>query len=335
MFDNEVRNIANILKKFLGEPKNEYAFDGWSQWNCPCCAERKGLSHDNKYNLEINIRQSSYHCWVCGETEGTKGKLTTLFKKYASQEMLMEYLNELKSIKEYKMYNFVENGEFEDDFEIKEDLLLPYGYLPVNERDYYSRKAFNYLKSRGIDTEIINKFNIGYIGNNYNVPFQMRNRIVVPSYDMYGNLNYWVGRDYSGKSFLRYKNPRLEKKLFIFNEGKVNWYEDITLVEGVFDHIVVPNSIPLLGKSLDVDYTLYNSLVTKARANINIYLDNDAKTNALKIYKLLDKGKLKDRIRLIESNDKDASDLFNEGGRKAVLKTLASAYKLDEFDLLF
>jgi hypothetical protein len=45
---------------------------------------------------------------------------------------------------------------------------------------------------------------------------------------------------------LKYINPKAEKQEIIFNIGKLNLDATIYLVEGVTDHIVTPNSIPLL-----------------------------------------------------------------------------------------
>ena len=334
MFDTEIKNISSILRKMLGDPKDEYSFDSWSHWNCPCCAEQKGVSSDMKFNLEINIRKNVYHCWVCGDTNGTKGRLSSLFKKYGSTDLYNEYINEINSIKQSNLYRF-NKDEFDfDDFEFDNELYLPNGFKKINYTDYSSKKAYEYLTERGITKDIIEKFGIGYIGNEYNPDFFMKNRIVVPSYDKFNELNYWVARDYTNKSKLRYKNPLLEKTRFVFNEGKINWYEDITLVEGVFDHIVVPNSIPLLGKSLDTEYYLYSLLVEKSKSNINIFLDPDAKVNAVKIYKSLNSTKLKDRIRIINApNDMDASDIFKIYGKKGVLSIMRTAKKLSDFEL--
>jgi DNA primase len=156
-------------------------------------------------------------------------------------------------------------------------------------------------------------------------------RIIIPSYDAYGELNYWVGRNYLPLDRIKYDNPKVEKRDIIFNEEKVQWDADITLVEGAFDHIVVPNSIPLLGKALDTDYKLYWELVTRANANINIFLDADAFQTVKQVYKLLNHGRLYDRIRYIPvGGDEDPSSLFEKGGYKAIVEHLRNARQIDE-----
>ena len=79
---------------------------------------------------------------------------------------------------------------------------------------------------------------------------QVSSRIIIPSFNEYGELNYWTGRFTKLKHRQKYYNPIIERKDIIFNEEHIQWDADITLVEGPFDHIVVPNSIPLLGKAL-------------------------------------------------------------------------------------
>ena len=60
--------------------------------------------------------------------------------------------------------------------------------------------------------------------------------------------------------------------------------------------MVIPNSIPLLGKTLKRDYATFNAVVNKAKANVNVLLDDDALNDAKKIYKLLSSTNLKNSI---------------------------------------
>lgn len=126
----------------------------------------------------------------------------------------------------------------------------------------------------------------------------------------------------------------MEKKDIIFNEDKIQWDADITLVEGVFDHIVVPNSIPLLGKALNKDYKLYWELITRANACINVWLDGDAYNSVKEIYKLLNHGNLYDRIRYIPCEaDDDPSSIFQRGGYKEIAEHLSNAQQIKEIYL--
>ena len=335
LFDNGINEIKGLLTSFLGEPKNDNT-EGWIQFCCPCCAERKCVESDGKYNLEVNIEKGVYHCWVCGDTDDMKGKISQLIRKYGNQQLLSEYYTIIKNIKESSLYCLYGGDKFNDDFiDDVQEVYLPFGCKPITKEDKNAEEAYEYLIKRGLDEYFIKTYNLKYIGDDEKKPV-MKNRIIIPSYDMYGNLNYWVGRDYRGDAFLRYKNPKIEKTKFIFNEKFVNWYENITLVEGVFDHMVVPNSIPLLGKTLNRDSIHYEMLLQRAKANINIFLDDDALDNAMKMYKFLNKSVLKDRVRLIRCpNGYDASSLYQEKGKEGIIEVMRKAEKIDEYDLQF
>jgi hypothetical protein len=120
----------------------------------------------------------------------------------------------------------------------------------------------------------------------------------------------------------------------VFNEEKIQWDADITLVEGSFDHIVVPNSIPLLGKALNKDYKLYWDIISKCNANCNIFLDSDAYQSVKEIYKLLNHGNLYGRIRYIPVEEgEDPSSLYEKGGYKKIAEHLANAQQIKEIFL--
>ena len=332
-------NILRLISTFLGDYGKHSG--EWYSFNCPVCAAEKGVKEDGKYNLEIKIDLSikgcgAYHCWRCKETDGTKGTLVKLFKTYASKIVLDEFKSIVYEYREAKKYELFDgSGAIPDEFEEDNELYLPIGFKPIRYTDIYAKDAINYLDSRGINENIIKYYNIGYIGNDNTIPFMYRNRVVIPSYNSFDGLNYWVGRDYTGENKKRrYENAKAKKTHFIFNEGKINWYEPITLVEGPFDHIVVPNSIPLLGKTLKNDYLLYNTLIKRSKSLINIFLDDDAEANAKRIYKLLENSDLRGRIRLIDCPDNyDASLVYEKYGKNGIISLLTRARQLSDYEL--
>ena len=131
------------------------------------------------------------------------------------------------------------------DKKYRHDLKLPYGYTKLIETSTYdlnARQVWNYLKKRNISKEIVEKYEIGFTTEG-----EYKFRIIVPSYNSEGNLQFFVARSYVNTK-LKYKNPEQEKSEIIFNENHLDWEKDIYLVEGVFDMFFLPNSIPLLGK---------------------------------------------------------------------------------------
>lgn len=331
MFDIETENIARIVERVIGNPRHETNIETWTTYNCPYCADYEGVESDGKYNCCVNYREGYFHCWKCG----TAGKISRILKDYGGKSVVGEYYKELESIKNSQEYQLYKNNALVKSELIESDelLKLPENYRRISSADKESYRAYMYLKDRGLDYDIINDFEIGYVP--WSDDYKMRTRIVIPSYDQYRNLNYYVTRDYSGKQKLKYINPNIDKKTIIFNEGKVNWGDNIILCEGVFDSFVLPNSIPLLGKVLNEEFAVYQALTEKARAKIIVLLDDDAINDAKKMYRFLNTGVLKDRIRLIECpNGYDASLFYEKFGKQGIYKLIKSARKLEEYELL-
>ena len=326
-------NIREIVENILGSPRRDN--EGWREYNCVYCALEKVVESDGKYNMAVNYGEDMktkphFHCWRCG----TSGKLSKLLKDFGTHDSLTKYYRELKDIRSSLLYN-IDFGTNAEDFQFENTVELPKDYRKINEKDKYAKEAIEYLQNRGLDKFFIETYNIGYIPY-WSKDTEMRNRIIIPSYDEYGELNYYIARDYSGKRrYRKYNNPDVKKTLFVFNEDKINWYEDVTLVEGAFDHMVIPNSIPLLGKTLKRDYATFNAVVKKARCNVNILLDYDALNDAKKIYKLLNSTSLKGKIRLIECpNGYDASDIYQHFGKRGIKQLMTCAKMIDEFELV-
>lgn len=315
--------IYGIIQDILGRPKKTNSSKQQYSFDCPTCSAEKGeYEGDGKGNLEVNLAEGVYNCWSCGETHGTKGGIKKLFKTFATKDQ----------IKKLKMIGY-DLSDFKSkikEFNVIEDLTLPKGFISFEEGNLKSiiyKQAWNYLtKQRKITQDIIKKHNIGYVsGGKYD------SRVVIPSYNTEGELNYWVTRTYVN-SKPKYLNPDSDKEQIIFNEKFVNWDSDIYLVEGPFDHIVVHNSIPMLGKKLS--NKLKQRLFHDSTANIILLLDDDAWENTKKLYFDLNVGKLYGRIRVIKIEEGyDIAKIHEERGRQGVIDVMKSGYQLKESEL--
>ena len=328
--------IYSILESFLGESKS--GFDGKNmqlQFPCPNCIEKYGKAEERKFNLEINLSKQLFHCWKCtDEGDEMHGSILKLIKLYGNEQLLKEYKEAIHSLRESKLYKL---NFSDDDFNIDtksveiEDLKLPSSFKYIRKDKPLPKDVAKYLNSRGIGWDIIERYSMGY--TEYTKDSLMPSyRIYIPSYDKYGDLNYWTGRDYLNRDkVVKYYNPKVERKNVIFNEEKVQWDADITLVEGPFDHIVVPNSIPLLGKVLNKEFKLYWEIVKNAKGNVNIWLDDDAFDSIKAIYKELNHGDLYNKIRFIKTDlGKDPSEIYEKYGYKGIVECLRSTQKIEE-----
>lgn len=291
---DEVEVLVELLTDVLGEPKQHYESKGQISFDCPVCAEEKGLdSGDGKGNLEINYVRHVYKCWACGETHGTHGPLGKLFDGYATKQ-------------QKKIYNLIKPEELQLQDKKRVRLRLPEGFTSFkdsNPRFIPHIEAYKYLQSRGINDEMIEKYNIGYT-----VQGEFAYRVIIPSFDKDGILNYFVGRAWVNKR-MKYKNPAsVPKDEIIFNEKLIDWDKDIFLVEGAFDSFFLPNPLVMLGKKMSK--LIFETLYLKANANIIICVDGDAWNDGLKMYHELNGGKLYNKIKIVKlPNDKDVCDL--------------------------
>ena len=289
----EIEVLVELLRDVLGHEKQHYESKGQISFDCPVCADEKGLdSGDGKGNLEINYSKHVYKCWSCGETYGTQGPLGKLFDKHATKA-------------QKKVYNLIKPEELKQQDAKRTQLRLPEGYTTFedsNARFIPHVEAMRYLTSRGITNEMIIKYKIGYT-----VSGNFAYRIIVPSFDKDGMLNYFVARAWI-KNKIKYKNPTAEKDQIIFNEGLIDWDKDIHICEGAFDSFFLDNSIVMLGKK--ISDLLFSTIYEKANGNIIICLDEDAWSDALKLYHTLNGGRLYNRIKIIKPpKNMDVADL--------------------------
>jgi DNA primase len=289
MDENEA--LVELLEDVLGDHGLHYPNRGQISFNCPVCDDDR-----NKHNLEVNYIDNVYKCWSCGDSEGTHGPLGRIFDKYGNK-------------KHKKLYNVLKPETVVKRERPKKTLKLPDAFtLFKDSSSVYPvrRQAMNYLKSRGITDEMIERYGIGFCDKG-----DHSGRIVVPSYNKNGELNYYIARSWNPMSKAKYKNPEAEKDKIIFWENLIDWNKDIFLVEGAFDGLFVNNSIPMLGKHMSE--LLFETIYTKAKGDIIICLDADAWQNAIKLYHELSGGDLWGRIKLIKlPDDKDIADLRGE-----------------------
>ena len=290
--------VVDILEDILGEYRLHNDYKGQISFDCPVCShDIKGLDDgDGKGNLEVNYKRGVYKCWVCAETHDTYGSLYKLLKKYGNAKQLKKYvLLRPEDDGEQPKRNFVQ-------------VRLPKEFIPFKDASLglkmtpQYKQAFNYLQKRNITDLMIQMYNIGFCYSGH-----YEHRIIIPSYDSENRLNYFIARSYLNDTKMKYKNPEVDKESLIWNEHLINWDEPVYIVEGAFDSIFLPNSIPMLGKFMTQN--LFNKLYDNAKKVI-IVLDPDAWEDAFKLYHKLNCGKLMGKLWIVKlDGDKDIADL--------------------------
>jgi len=280
--------LVELLEDVLGDHGLHYPNRGQISFNCPVCDDGR-----DKHNLEVNYIDNVYKCWSCGDSEGTHGPLGRIFDKYGNKKQKKLY-------EVFKPETVVKREKKKKTLKLPESFTLFKDSSPVYP---VRRQAMNYLKSRGITDEMIEKFGIGFCDKGDHA-----GRIVIPSYNKKGELNYYIARSWNPMSRAKYKNPEAEKDKIIFWENLIDWKKDIYLVEGAFDGLFLDNPIPMLGKHMSE--LLFETIYKNAKANVIICLDGDAWTNAVKLYHELNGGELYQKIKILKlPMDQDVCDL--------------------------
>ena len=284
--------LTNVLGSGVSLKGNELAF------YCPFC-------NHHKPKLQVNTETQKWHCWTCNS--GGK-KLTSLLRKLDVDRKTISIIREI-----YGDSNYTPQQE---DAETKVYISLPKEYISLNEEpvgfnpEY--KHAIHYLTERGITQKDIVKYNIGYCKEGL-----YARRVIIPSYNSDGSLNYFVSRSYYPDNKMKYKNPPISKNVICF-DSQVNWNEPIILCEGVFDAITIKrNAIPLLGKF--PSRTLVEKIFMSGITDIIISLDNDAINEALKAAEYFRKQGI--HVKMMYLKDKDAADMGYEKFYEELKKT--------------
>jgi hypothetical protein len=249
-----------------------------------------------KPKLEIDIETNSngenpWHCWISDK----KGRsIASLFKQLNLPKERFEQLQKVLDSAKYKSFHSVKERTV--------TLQLPTEYKPlwIQKTTPDFKNAIHYLKMRGITLFDIIKYRIGYSESG-----EYAGKIIIPSYDSEGQLNYFVSRAFYKADSQKHKNPKVSKDIIGF-DLTINWSQPIVLCEGAFDAIAVKrNAIPLFGKIIQP--TLQKKIIQERVRDIYLCLDADALKNAIDIaQKFMAEGL---NVYFIELQDQDASEL--------------------------
>jgi DNA primase len=259
--------LFSSVESVLGKGKK--TSNGNVAYYCPFC-------NHHKRKLEIQMITNSrgenhWNCWVC-QKRGRK--LINLYKQLnLGYNKIVELNSALGTVSKDINNLFTDNKNYNSTH-----LTLPNEYKSFleaeNTPDY--RNALKYLREdRGFTDFDIIKYHLGFCDSG---PY--RHKIIIPSYDASGSLNFYAGRDFYGSEY-KHKNPNFSKDIVGF-ELYINWQLPVILVEGAIDAITIKrNAIPLFGKTIPTE--LRKRLIENRVKEIYICLDKDAQKQALEV----------------------------------------------------
>lgn len=240
-----------------------------------CCPNPKCGSHGipSKKKLVIRVDNDRFHCWVCG----VKGRtLTPLIRRY--------FPSNLHDYQEKYAAKKTKNDEIEESPEVVVN--VPKGFMllatSTRSKDPDIKETIRYASSRGLTTRDLWYFKLGTCSSG-----RYRRRIIIPSFDKEGELNYMVARTIDSDTKMKYLNAKVPKKDVIFNEINIDWSKELTLVEGPFDLFKCnENATCLLGSHFTEEYKLCQEII-RNKTPVLLAMDEDAKEKEHEYAKML------------------------------------------------
>lgn len=246
-----------LLRQVLKQPGRNLGHDEYAFF-CP----HHGARADRAVGqLGVNVVTDRWHCYSCG-----RGGKTLLFLFPFESAEWEEYKASIEGSKPTEHVKQFDPPVLPKDFKT----------LSKEWKTPYYMGAMGYLRQRGIGRREILKWKLGYCEDG---PY--KNRIIVPSFDEFGMLNFLTGRAfYDGVD--RYYNGNFCKDI-IFNDYLINWKKPVVITEGPFDAIKADeNAIALQGSLLSTGTRLFTKVVLSG-VDVFLALDEDALAKQLDI----------------------------------------------------
>jgi len=308
--NNEI--ILSLIEDILGSHRITRKDNPQKYFNCKSnvCKNDK-----NKYNLSYHADSKIFKCWKCKQ----QGFVSELFYLYGTKEQ-NEKLKLILPFLGKKKQDFFKKNDYEYDQLICQ---LPKEYIPlyIPKNTFKFEKALEYVtQQRKLSLDEIYKYKIGYTEEG---PKKLR--IIIPSFNKHGKINYYEARTYWNQIKQTYIKPDYpEKDDIIFNEKYINYDLPIFLVEGFFDAVRIPNSIPMLGK---IPSSRLISKLIEHKCKVILCLDEDALKDCYDITNLLSSLGL-DVYYVDMTGYDDISKTYEQKGPDAIIKLLTNIKKL-------
>lgn len=314
--------------------------------------------NDKNPSMHVSSSKGIFHCFSC-KAGGNSIKFIMDYEKLSYPEAIEKLAN---------MYNFTlsytaQKNEVVYDKKILENLNLHYKSLI-----YKNKVALDYLHDRKITDALIEKFELGWAGENQNTLNLLQNlnidprealnvgivkqnetglyasfinRITFPIYNHLGKLVGFGGRTISNNPAKYVNSPQSaifdkSKLFYAYDKAKNEIFSknEIIICEGYMDCIMlhsagISNAVAVLGVALTEKHI---PLLKRGDIKVVLCYDSDAAgvNAAFKSSKLLAQNEIDGRVVLI-SGEKDPADMV-ANGKSVELKTMLSGgVELGEF----
>lgn len=216
-------NVFELLASKGIEVKPSSSNENEFKINCLFCVDM-GEAPDERFRCGFNIESGLGHCFNCGWS--SKKAVLAIVRKLGAEDFDLEQIQQQHFTGKTRTRPAV--------------VKLPEGFEPLDElkKERLAKPAWDYIRKRGITEEQVKRHEIGIAPFDY----VYRDRIIFPVKDPEGKLLGVVSRDYTGDSFLRYRNS--EGLKVIFNANPVQYPKSwIILSEGIFKALAIEKAV--------------------------------------------------------------------------------------------
>lgn len=192
---------------------------------------------DSKKKAGINYKKGVFNCFKTGKG-GSFFSFVKEIKNFnndseARHWFIRNYFNLNELTNEVFLLNHIKENE------IKSALEFPPGTIAFNKTKHY--EYYDYLKRRHFSDDIIDSLKI-FIS-------EFEKRIIFPTYDTVGNLEFYARRTIDSKNNLRWLNSASQGKNPVWNIDNAG--EIIYIFEGIFDAVrLFPRGVAIFGNTL-------------------------------------------------------------------------------------
>jgi DNA primase len=271
----------------------------------PCQVDRRGINaafrcpdcgNSKKQKFVVKLDTGQYHCWVCE----AKGASVAKILRKTSPEIAAKW----------ESVTGVYQRQFIDEVVLPPKVEMPIGFRLLAEsfesNDPDTRACVDYVMNRGLGLRDMWYFRLGCVRKG-----RLARRVIMPSFDGDGKLNYWTARSIDNVSYGKYVNPSVPRGEFIFNELNIDWRQEVTLVEGPFDLTKCDtNSTAILGSNMSRKSALFQG-ITRSRTPVVLALDSDMPEKQHKWAKALSEFDVSVRIMDLNGH-KDVGEMTKE-----------------------
>ena len=242
-------------------------------FHCPFCG------HEEK-KFAINKENEKWRCWSA-KCAKRGSDISYIIQRFGNSEQRAKWFSNSSGGIDFDLFNNlfgVSPTSYRPGI-----MALPTEFISlVGNNSLMAKRAKNYLYKRGLNEIDINYWKLGFCMSG-----QYDNRIIIPSFDESGNINYFTGRTMDEEEEKKkYLNPDVERKSLIFNELYLDFSKPLVIVEGVFDMIVAKeNCVPLVGSVITEEYLLFKRIVEN-KTKILFGLDPDAEREERRLMQL-------------------------------------------------